>query len=50
MEHCQRKEVVDWNVINMNDIYCIGYLNDMMGRLKKTEKMYIRALKKYEKT
>ena len=49
MEHCQRKRVVDWNVINMGDIYCIGYLNETMGRLTEAEAMYMRALKRCEK-
>ena len=35
--------------INMDDIYRIGYLNNMMGRLKEAEAMYVRALKGWEK-
>ena len=49
IEHCQQGEVVDWNVIDMEDIYRIGYLDSMMGRLKEAEAMYLRALKGYEK-
>ncbi|KAL8762032.1 MAG: hypothetical protein Q9194_007619, partial [Teloschistes cf. exilis] len=49
IEHCQQREVVDWNDIDMDDIYRIGYLDSMMGRLKEAEAMYIRALEGYEK-
>ena len=49
IEHCQQKEVVDWNVIEIEDVYRIGYLDSMMGRLKEAEAMYMRALKGYEK-
>jgi tetratricopeptide (TPR) repeat protein len=49
IEHCQQREIVDWNVIDMGDIYRIGYLDSMTGRLKEAETMYVRALKGYEK-
>ena len=49
IEHCQQKEVVNWNVIEIEDIYRIGYLDSMIGRLKEAEAMYMRALKGYEK-
>ncbi|KAI4086028.1 MAG: hypothetical protein L6R37_008451, partial [Teloschistes peruensis] len=49
IEHCDQREVVDWNVIDVEDIYPIGYLDSMMGRLKEAEEMYMRALKGYEK-
>ncbi|KAL8978289.1 MAG: hypothetical protein Q9205_006094 [Flavoplaca limonia] len=49
IEHCCQKEVMDWNVVDMDDIFEIGYLNDSIGRLKEAEAMYMRALKRYEK-
>ncbi|KAL8742599.1 MAG: hypothetical protein Q9190_004939 [Brigantiaea leucoxantha] len=49
IERCQESEVVDWNVIDIEDIYSIGYLDSMIGRLKEAEAMYVRALKGYEK-
>ena len=49
IEHCYQREIVDWNVVDMDDIPNIGYLNDIMGRLKEAEAMYVRALKGYEK-
>ncbi|KAL8763809.1 MAG: hypothetical protein Q9203_006603 [Teloschistes exilis] len=49
IEHCQEREVIDWNVIDMGDTYRIGYLDSMMRRLKEAEAMYMRALKGYEK-
>ena len=45
----QQREGFDWNVIDMEDIYRMGYLDSMMGRLKEAEAMYKQALKKYEK-
>lgn len=49
IEHCYRREVVDWNVIDREEIFNMGYLNNMMGRLKEAEAIYMRALKRYEK-
>ncbi|KAI4227193.1 MAG: hypothetical protein L6R40_008222 [Gallowayella cf. fulva] len=49
IDHCQQREVVDWNDINEEDMHCIGYLDNMIGRLKEAEAMYMRALKGYEK-
>ena len=49
IEHCQEREVIDWNIIDMEDTYRIGYLDSMMGRLKEAEAMYMRALKGREK-
>ena len=37
IEYCQQKEVVDWNVIEIEDIYRIDYLDSMIGRLKEAE-------------
>ncbi|KAI9708858.1 MAG: hypothetical protein M1812_007878 [Candelaria pacifica] len=45
IENCQWREVVDWNDIDSNDIFHIGYLDNMMGRLKEAEAMHVRALK-----
>ena len=33
----------------MEDIYRIGYLDSIIGRLKEAEAMYLRVLKGYEK-
>ena len=33
----------------MEDMYQIGYLDSIIGRLKEAEAMYLRALKGYEK-
>ncbi|KAL8976675.1 MAG: hypothetical protein Q9205_007369, partial [Flavoplaca limonia] len=49
IEHCHQREVVDWNVVDMGDIYHMGYLNYNIGRLKEAEAMYMRALKGYQK-
>ena len=49
IEHCQQREIVNWNVIDVEDMYQIGYLDSMIGRLKEAEAMYLRALKGYEK-
>ena len=49
IEHCQAREVIDWNVIDMEDMHRIGYLDSMMGSLKEAEAMYVRALKRKEK-
>ncbi|KAL8980508.1 MAG: hypothetical protein Q9177_005861 [Variospora cf. flavescens] len=49
IEHCYQREVFDWNVVDMGDIFNFGYLNYSIGRLKEAEAMYMRALKGYEK-
>ncbi|KAL9026309.1 MAG: hypothetical protein Q9180_007502 [Flavoplaca navasiana] len=49
IEQCHQKEDVDWEVVNVVDIYEMGYLNHNRGRLKEAEAMYVRALKGYEK-
>ncbi|KAL9035319.1 MAG: hypothetical protein Q9214_006638, partial [Letrouitia sp. 1 TL-2023] len=49
IEHCQEREVIDWNVIDIEDMHRIGFLDSMMGRLKEAEEMLLRALKGYEK-
>ena len=49
IEYCRAREAIDWNFIDARDMYCIGYLDSMMGRLKEAEKIYARALKGYEK-
>ena len=49
IEHCHQSEIVNWNIIDMKDIYCMGYLDSMMGRPKEAEAMYQRALDGYEK-
>ena len=49
IEHCHQREVVDWNAVDMNDIFNIDYLSNMMGRLKEAKEMYMRALKGKEK-
>ncbi|KAL9607687.1 MAG: hypothetical protein Q9167_007423 [Letrouitia subvulpina] len=49
IKHCQERKVIDWNSIDMEDIYRIGHSDSMMGRLKEAEAMYMRALKGYEK-
>ncbi|KAL8888834.1 MAG: hypothetical protein Q9215_003786 [Flavoplaca cf. flavocitrina] len=49
IEHCHQREVVDWNVVDMNDVSDMGYLHYNMGRLQEAEAMYVRALKGHEK-
>lgn len=49
IEHCHQRDVVDWNIVDIDDIFNIGHLNYMIGRLKEAEKIYMRALEGYEK-
>ena len=50
IKRCYQKKLVDWNVMNADDMYNINYLKNMTSLLKEAKKMYVRALKKYEKT
>ena len=43
------KGSIDWKNITVNDIYNIGYLNDVMGRYEVAETMYELALEENEK-
>ena len=44
IDYCQRRGDVDWEDIDTDSLYSIAYLDNMMGRLAETEKMYMRAL------
>jgi hypothetical protein len=45
IDYCQRRGDVNWEDIDTDSLYNIAYLDNMMGRLTKAEKMYMRALK-----
>ena len=47
--YCVLEKVVNWNDMDLDDLYSIGYLDSMIGRLKEAEEIYMRALKGYEK-
>jgi tetratricopeptide (TPR) repeat protein len=50
LEYERIRRSVDWNTVEVVDIYAIAYLNDTVGKLTEAEVMYQRALDGYEKT
>ncbi|KAI4276069.1 MAG: hypothetical protein LQ337_002737 [Flavoplaca oasis] len=49
IEQCHQREDGDWDVVDMEDVFKIGYLYYNIGRLKEAEAMYMRALEGKEK-
>ena len=49
IEQVTGRGTVDWNDMDSDDIYSIGYLDSMIGRRIEVEMMYIWALEGYEK-